>query len=316
MVFFSILYTSLTEKTTVLFTSSNSSFTECVRNHNLQRISSNNYYYNAFQSHENNQNMKRFVCAEEGEYLFTNCDWTELTIDYNGSAISLTNSESTLIVEKCSFTDCIVEADCGGAIYVYGINKATITESSFVHCNILSSDNNENGGGGIYLELVSDEVLIRLCSFLDNSVPHDGAGVDMWSCSCTTFNTKTFQDCRFIMCKGKAENSFPYNQPFEEGGGILAWENEYNVGISNTLFCECSNYRGGALEISVPLEVLSPFILFCLFHGNDATYGKDVCFGNCDTIPFSHSFTTSSGKYAVSKEEHPNEYYPHWFPQG
>ena len=260
--------------------------------------------------------MNRFEClATNCDYSFNNCEWSDCKSPSNGSCIYLVNSSSTLTINTCSYTECIAEADCGGAVYVYAINKATITESSFVHCKILSASYQEYGGGCIYLELVSDEVLIRLCSFLDSSVPYDGAGVDMWSCSCTTCNTKTFQDCTFIMCKGKAENSFPYNELIEEGGGILAWSNRYNVGISNALFSECFNSRGGALQLYVPLEFSSPFITFCLFHENDASEdGRDVFFRNCNTNPFSHSFTTNPDNDRVYTVENINNHYPNWLP--
>ena len=219
--------------------------------------------------------------------FFSNCQWKSCRATSGGS-IYVESKKIELTIDQCLFVDSTAEKDYGGAIYVYGINKATITESSFLHCNILSSDNNENGGGGIYLELVSDEVLIRLCTFLDSLVPYDGAGVDMWYCSCKTHNTQTFQDCRFINCKGESDYD-------SEGGGFLAWDNMYNVGVTNSLFYKCSSTRTGGLEVSL-LEPFTSLVTFTFFSENKADFGNDITVGlilprNEDFLL--HSFTTT-----------------------
>ena len=229
--------------------------------------------------------MSRFLCAKDGKYSFTNCDWKYLRMDYNGSAISLTNSQSTLTVGKCSFIDCIADAECGGAIYVQGINKVTLTESMFIHCEILSSHYYENGGGCVYLESVTTEVLIKSSSFLDSTVAQDGPGVDMWFCSCTTSNSNTFQECMFIKCKGN-----------DEGGGIMAWRNTYNIGISNTLFCKCFSHIGSAIQMTL-LTPITSRISFSFFSDNSANVGYDLALGynfpDRNTLLY-HSFRTSS----------------------
>ena len=237
--------------------------------------------------------MERYYCLEvNGDYSFTNCQWHGCRHSSNGSCIFLVNSSSSLSIERSSFTNCNIQAGNGGAIYLYQINKAHIYDSSFLRCNILSYSHPEHGGGFVSLELVSQEVLIKSSCFCDSSVPSDAGGVDIWYCSCTTGNTQTFQDCRFVKCKGTGS----------EGGGIMAWLNRYNVEISNTLFTDSSNRDGGGFKMYVTETFSSPFITFCFFHRNTATNGKDIFFYNCGTNPISHSFTTTNEPYTVIPE--------------
>ena len=232
--------------------------------------------------------MVRFSCSTtDGNYSFSNCQWSDFENSLPGSCIYLDDSSSSLIVEKCSFTDCTVNKGCGGAIFLSHLNKVKIVLSSFLRCNILSAFHHENGGGGVFLEYVSDEVIIHSSSFLDSSVPHDAGGADMWYCNCTTGHTNTFNDCKFIKCIGADS----------DGGGIMAWLNTYNVGISNTLFAYCSTALGGGIRIYVPLSVPPQFITFCFFDNNSGTWGHDVCVTpELNDSPLLHCFSTKDEK--------------------
>ena len=133
------------------------------------------------------------------------------------------------MIEKCSVTDCTADTGCGCAIYVYQIKIVNITASSFLHRTITSASDDEHDGSAIYLEYVSDEMFIHSSTFFDSSVPHDACRVDMWNCGSQLNNQNTFQECRFIECHGI----------HSKGGLILAWNNNNNVGITNTLFFHC-----------------------------------------------------------------------------
>ena len=222
-----------------------------------------------------------------GDTNFDNCEWSSCSATYGG-AISVENKNIELIIEQCFFKDCTAEKDCGGAIYINHINKFKITESSFYHCTVLSNANHYNSGGGIHLYNVAQDALIQSTSFLDSTIPDDGAGVNMWYCSCRTGNTKTFQDCRFVNCKAESRVD-------SEGGGFLAWANTYNVGVSNSLFCKCSSLRSGGLELSLT-EPFTTLITFAFFSDNKAEYGNDIAVGpilptNEDFLL--HSFATT-----------------------
>ena len=224
-----------------------------------------------FPSYENISHMDSFICSgTAGEYSFTNCHWRDSVSDDNGAAISLTGVGSSLTVEKCSFIDCKAKGDCGGAISIHTINKASIIESFFLHCNVADSTNYSHGGGCVYLEDVRKNLFIKLSCFIDSSAPHDGGGAVVYDCSCTEGDETTFQSCRFINCRGT--NS--------DGGGIMADKNNYNIGISNTLFSLCFNYVGGGFNMTLSASFSSPFVLFSFFNQNKATFGNDVAFEN------------------------------------
>ena len=255
--------------------------------------------------------MNRFKCLTNGEYSFINCQWQGSTHESHGSCIYLVNSSSELSVEKCSFSDCETKTGCGGAVYGYNINKVHIYDSSFLRCNILSTSNDEYGGGGIYLEYIHTEVLIKSSSFLDSSAPYDAGGVDMWNCDSQLNNQNTFQDFMFIKCKGT----------LSEGGGILAWNNTYNVGITNTLFAECSNIYGGGFKMNLHSSPPSEFILFCFFTRNtaDENFGNDVCIRTeIFKSPFLHSFTTFLANSVACYSESASAYKKKddWLPLG
>ena len=242
--------------------------------------------------------MTSLACSHtNSDYFFLRCEWNGCYSCNDASAISLTNSDSELKVDVCSFIDCAAQAGCGGAIYLNKINKATILESSFLRCRILSSNFHENGGGSVYMHSITTQVLVTLTSFIDSSVPFDGAGVNMWNFKCTLNNYNTFRDCRFIKCTGRANNLISYQECYHEGGGIMAYGNEYNISMTNTLFSECSNQWGGGFEMSVPSSFSSPFIIFCCFYENIADLGNDVLtYPNVSQIPFLQCFTTVVSK--------------------
>ena len=283
-----ILFSGLSDKTKLSFSSSNSSFLECTRKHDTHYLLSNGECNPSQSSYQDNQEMERLSCSTtDGDYSFSNCRWSICSYASNASCIYLVNSSSSLTVDKCSFTDCKANAGCGGAIYGYNINRVNVMQSSFLRCNILSSSHSEHGGGGMYLEYVTDEVIIQSSSFIDSSVPHDSGGVDMWYCSCTSGHTNTFQDCKFIECVG-VDN---------DGGGIMAWETTYNVGIINTLFASCSSYLGGGIRIYIPFVGSCESIAFCFFDNNSGTWGHDICTTpKLSTSPFIHCFSTKNEK--------------------
>ena len=252
--------------------------------------------------------MERIECSEiSRDYSFTNCIWNHCHHESSGSCIYLSDSSSYLNIAKSSFTDFTADQGCGGAIYGINIQQVHITESAFLCCNILSSENKDYGGGCIYLECVTHEILILSSSFVESSVPYDGGGIYIYSCSCPTDNSNSIQDCRIINCRGTEDE-------WTDGGGILAWLNDYNVGIQNTLFSRCFNTYGGALYMSAQPPITSPFITFCFFHDNDAStiYGKDIRLDYCPTNPISYSFTTLSGNERVYVENDGDTDFPNW----
>ena len=199
-----------------------------------------------------------------GTYIFTSCEWNECT-GLNGAAIYVASSNVDLEVNQCLFLSCIASTN-GSGIYAHFVSVVHVRSSLFYNCETQGTNSND-GGGGLWLDNISTELLVICTDFVGCTSHYDGAGVNMWDCNSTNGNTYTFQDCRFIQCSGG-----------DEGGGILSWGNTYNTGISGTLFCGCSSTYGSAVEISL-VQPLTAVIPFCLFYDNSAVYTGDIAVG-------------------------------------
>ena len=230
---------------------------------------------------------------------FTSCLWSKCEAE-SGGGIYVDSADIQLEVYTCQFLSCKATVNNGSGICARSSSRVHVNRSHFYDCNALTSHDGSDGGGGIYLSNISTEALITSTHFISCIVKYDGGGVALWYSYSKLNNNNTMQDCVFLNCSGN-------NQSVSEGGGSRIFYNNYNVGISNTLFSQCSNYRGGGLEIELPLTVSTPVISFCLFHVNTAvTSGKDIYLQSCDNNPFLHSFTISSGHNRVTPE-HWNE---------
>ena len=290
---------------------SNSSFTACESQHSVK---STDVLYRELSYSKYSTNNKQVINSEDtlkptprqtpsGSASFTSCSFTSLSSTTSGGAIYLTQKDASLTIAMCSFTDCKAKKGSGGGIYANPAKEVIILESTFLRCNVISSNNGGEGGGCAYIYSVDQKVQIIYTSFISSSVPYDSGGIHMRSCNAPENTFITFQHCIFIACKGDDS----------DGGGIMAWGNNYNVGISNVLFCECSNKNGGAFVLSVLSSATTPFISFCLFYRNSATAnGQDIYFNNCGTNPISHSFTTSSRMDRVYLAENSNAYQYNW----
>ena len=240
---------------------------------------------------------------------FASCSFRGLVSNTHGGAIYISSTSIKLTVDKCSFIDCTAKNGCGGAIYAYPAKEVTSKETLFIRCNIAASGDQYDGGGGIFMTSVGD-VSFPSSQFLECSIPYCGGGVALWSCNSNSGNERTFEDCRFVFCRGN-----------RNGGAFLAWRNTFYMTISNTLFSFCSNKLGGAFELSYSSWSTS-FIAFCIFHKNTGTYGNSIYSEYLQANPFIHSFLTSSETEQiymnppVSETPHSTEStrYPNWLP--
>ena len=246
--------------------------------------------------------------TDKGSYIFISCEWTGCS-GTNGGAIYVSKSDIELTVLNCKFLSCIASHN-GSGIYAQPANVVHVHHSLFFNCESKGSSGNE-GGGGMWLEKVSTEVIILSTDFISCNAHDDGGGVNMWSSNSTNGNTDTFQDCRFINCKGTAS----------EGGGILAWDNTYNVGITSTLFSKCSSHQGGGFKMTLNSHPPPEFITFCFFTQNsaDENLGNDAGIRTeISKSPFLHSFTTflsnSVACYSESAKQYQNV--DNWLPLG
>ena len=252
---YGILCSGLSDKTKLSFVSANSSFIECVRKNQLFHLFSvaDNTHSptctingTAATTPDCNTSLNNFF-DDTSLYVFTSCVWSACAGDF-GTAICVCNPDIELTVNDCQFVSCEASSVNGSGIYAQSANIVHVQNSLFYDCKVLSGSNGEEGGGGIYLNSISTETLITTSDFIKCVVKYDGGGVNIWSSNSTNGNDKTFQKCRFIKCHGD-------NEYYSEGGGIMAYDNNYYIGITNCLFCECKNCFGGAVRISVPQDL-------------------------------------------------------------
>ena len=130
----SILCSGLRHTTQVSFDSSNSSFTECVKNHHL-----------VFLSNSGNQNDPE--CIIDGHkasspscntsshntlntgstYEFSCCIWNSCSASGDsGGALKCTGANTQVYIESCSFISCYAK-EKGGAIHTSSIHTLDVT---------------------------------------------------------------------------------------------------------------------------------------------------------------------------------------------
>ena len=161
MTFYCCSFSGLTNKTQLSFTSSNSSFTECVRK---QRIHAINIISNACPTTES-----EFIC--EGQTfgsndnqspsfssIFSKCTFSECSA-YNGGTIYFSVSSQSLTVEDCSFNHCSCSSENGGAIYIDSGSELSITSSKFIACVC------PKYGGGVFAYNHCEFSTVSFCTF-------------------------------------------------------------------------------------------------------------------------------------------------------
>ena len=235
---------------------------------------------------------------------FISCQWRNCSAP-NGGAICLTTS-TDLTVQDCIFFSCEALQNYGGAISANYANPAHVESSLFFECKAISASTSDNGGG-IYIWGGAAPVLTSSTRFLNCAAKLNGGGFAMQGTflKIAESNCYTFTDCIFINC-----------QSSNDGGGIETWNTNFSLAVRNSLLSECSSHHGGAVYLFASHFPQGKYpILFCLFHGNMGTEGKDVFLYNCNSNLISHSFTLSPG-YKRVYPEHWNEdtHQDEWLP--
>ena len=289
------------------FTSSNSSFAECVRkhsdlfhtSHNISNCEINGGTYN-LRSHNDLPAGK--------SYSSESCSFT-LTTAYrgNGGSICLTgtsaNKESTsLIIKGCIFTSCslvrVSSYSCGGAVYCSNGQRVEIIDSFFDRCGDAT---NVDQAGGVDLVFVSVP-LLRDCTFSVCKSKEDAGGFGLYFCG-NAVDWFPVQECRFLSCYCK------------DSSGAYEYNNNSCRVCSSCLYCSCtSEGSGGASWIYFVRKPVFNEIAFSLYHNGGSLWGKDLFFNDAKINVISHSFTTSTGTDRVYTVENINNHYPNWLP--
>ena len=130
------------------------------------------------------------------------------------------------------------------------------------------------------------------------------------------------RECRFISCVAIGKQTGSQTNE-ADGGGLVFWENDYTLGISNSLFAKCeSKKRAGGSFVVVKSSSFSNVIRFCFYCENIAPQGRNalIHFNSSSTtlwsIVFLHSFTsdTTLSKSLAQSHSNPTEVTSNWLP--
>ena len=298
--FYGILCSGLTDKTPLSFISSNSSFSECERNHNnIYSITLNNDD-NAPQCTIDDQTPTNKECStssrndlnQNKNYKFTFCIFSNLNGGNNyGGAIKCTGSNSRLSINKCTFTDCSCTSEAssypGGAIYAQSISSFSVRHSIFEW----DRDTQQAYDGGAICLYTIPSVTIHDNTFTKCYTTGLGGAIFLAESSTNAGTATIINNCKFLSCKG----------PFNGGGGVCDHHNnQYDNFVTDSIFCKCSTYRaGGFCIIHEPYSHYPPQYCtkYCFFTQNTASFGNDVFveWYNPDSDPLvcCHCFSTS-----------------------
>ena len=311
------VYSRLIYKTTFSFTSSNSSFSECLRKDILSTSLSS--FNSACTTDCRNINFETQTKAlsSAASYSFNNCSWSGCLSEPAG-AISCSTSGVSLIITGCIFLHCYSTSGKtasktynGGAICLNGINSLIASSSSFIQCSALQTNHDNGGSGGIFAYNIKTTISLSYLSFVSCFTGTSAAGAYFESIKASTVGPETVNNCRFVDCK--AEGKTP------DGGGLTFRNPAYTMGCSNTLFCKCNatTNAGGGLDFTFNKSTDSYPIRFCFFKDNAAVYGKDIRLRSCSSNqqnPLLHCFsqTESDRVYDWSNKKDRTT----WLPQG
>ena len=180
----------------------------------------------------------------------------------NGGAI-LTNKDSTLIVEDCTFED--NSASRGGGILIAGANS--IIKNSTFKRNYASYTGNSFGGGAIEITSTASNTIITNCSFEENHAGSHGGAIAI----------KDQQNHVLIN-----ESKFIKNYAYGGGGSIFIEQSKYIEIINNTFeknyvtTSNPTNAYGGAIHFNSWDKYVN--VTNCSFVSNNAGRGGAIRF--------------------------------------
>ena len=283
--------------------SSNSSFTECVKKNTSSFLLHNTDC--ASPSYEECSFTGPTHVIVTSTTSFLRCTFSTMSSDDQGAAIY---SKSTALV-SVTVTSCVL-ADCtagmnGGAIYLSGINSLTVTGSVFQNC-ITNSEESEPGGGGIYVDGLESCLYVSTSSFINckSTVGHRGGSGFFASQikSLCTYST------RFISCSST-----------NAGGALFFLQVSNDLLVSDSLFSNnTADVHGGAIREVNDFISSIPHLKFSFFtanrapddHGNDLSIQPEIT-----SSPFIHCFTTAlSNRVAYNSGSGSHKYDDYWLP--
>ena len=273
--FYGILCSGLTDKTILSFSSSNSSFTECVRNHHIVLSNSDNNLNDPTCLIDGRQTSSpacntssRNTLNTGSTYDFSLCTWNSCSVSNDaGGALKCTGTGTKVYLESCYFISCSAK-EKGGAIHTSSIHTLDVKQSVLYQCFTETTVDNQ-GSGAIWIYDIKQKLSLSQNDFISCTSKASGGASNIQLCNRSIQGENVINNCNYICCN--ATNQSP------EGGAIWIWENEALIGLENCIFSHCSSDYGGALrhECCGYQEQSYP-IRYCFFNRNTGVFGNDV----------------------------------------
>ena len=285
----SVLCSGLTEKTKIVFISSNSSFTKCVRtqlglpsslfthiNNNLDPYTGCIITHSHIVECEDYQSASEWNKEISSSSIFKSCFWIECSGNPSG-AISCHTSGASVIIHTCIFLHCTSSAplssfafaSISGAVYVKAIKEIRVDASSFHYCSAPQNVSDNEGAGAICINAVTQDISIAHSDFISCFTGSSGGGVQFESLQTSAVGPQTVMSCIFVQCVGKGSSP--------DGGALSLWHSSYTIGCTDCLFSECSADTGGALVLGYSPSTADHPLRYLFFNKNSGITGNDVC---------------------------------------
>ena len=294
---YGILCSGLTDKAKLSFTSSNSSFTECVRDHNPHYLTSSPNAYDVTDNlhlwerevFSDNNNKPISSLSIEGDYSFTSCTFTGLTSDdIGGGAIYFTlTGHLTLIsciFEQCNARVCNQEFLGGGAVYVESGSLVAIS-NTFTECSSGSFS------GGLLAQTTCISSTVSLCAFISCTAQFGGGLMTYRGPPSSILST-----C-FITCIGSFAGGGLYHDSEKKKSSIFISDSLFINNSADDIDSSNSDIGGGGFKDYRTEDYASKYS-FSFFSRNVAKkgVGHDIT-SNANSVPESsvaHCFTTTA----------------------
>ena len=247
----------LTEKTKISFTSSNSSYSECVRKHLKKSIPPNNSLSSSNKKSENSRTQittsSQYTSGSSHSFTRTDFVSCKVTGDTHGGAIYCTCG--SLTIEDCYFTNCQSAQRAGAVFFLcyYSckdsnnvfVNSTSNTETgSFddwfatpsVHSSSTYINSKAGGLNGIMNIEATADITVSSCIFINGSTPHSSGLLNLAKITGLAIISNS------IFSKGSASS---YGGGFGTFGDFT---NNVRPRFSFCFFCNnvCSNNNRGA----------------------------------------------------------------------
>ena len=237
--FSGILCSGLTEKTKLSFTSSNSSFIECVR---IINPSSSNSLVSGCITTASALcvNTSRNTLQLNHDHSIISCEFTSISsLVQRGGVIYLSSSSdsdtSTLRINTCLFQHCnttgnYVHLDGGGAIYIDSGTLLSITSTTFLDCSTKSY------GGAVYAQHNITSSVVSFCSFIKCRANHGGGFMTVYG------PTSSISSSRFISCSAQRFGGSMYHDSKTAQGTLILSDSLFT---NNKADSQTNSSRGG-----------------------------------------------------------------------